>query len=137
MCSDIQTSIFDVPEQSGRRTDPISSHVTLKSLGKDTSLKMMVLRALIDASWNGDEVTLPVTIGSLLFSKPPTNVGSNAMSLPEPVGSSSPSGCGVLARAMTIAVGRCCTSCPPKPLCVGQGSSNDDQLSETTVVDVD
>lgn len=53
-----QTTIFDVPEPSGRRTDPISSHVTLKSLGKDTSLKMMVLRALIAASWNGDEVTL-------------------------------------------------------------------------------
>jgi hypothetical protein len=58
MCSDVQTSIFDVPEPSGRRTDPISSHVTVKSLGKDTSLKMMVLRAFIEASWNGDEVTL-------------------------------------------------------------------------------
>lgn len=56
MPSEIQTSIFDVPEPSGRRTDPISSHVTVKSLGKDTSLKMMVLRALIDASWD-DELT--------------------------------------------------------------------------------
>jgi hypothetical protein len=57
MPSEIQTSIFDVPEPSGRRTDPISSHVTVKSLGKDTSLKMMVLRALIEASWDGDELT--------------------------------------------------------------------------------
>lgn len=57
MCSDVQTSIFDVPEPSGRRTDPISSHVTVKSLGKDTSLKMMVLRALIEASWDGDNLT--------------------------------------------------------------------------------
>ena len=48
-----QTDIFDHgagPRPHARRTDPISSELTLASLGKDTSLNWRVFRAIVALS---------------------------------------------------------------------------------------
>lgn len=61
----METRSMTLPERPAhaRRSDPISSHLTLASLGKDTSLKARVLAAAFRledrgiAAWNDTQLT--------------------------------------------------------------------------------
>jgi len=54
------------PDAHARRSDPISSHLTVGSLGKDTALKHLVLMAAFtlelngNTLWNDTELTLQI-----------------------------------------------------------------------------
>ena len=56
------------PDAHARRSDPISSHLTLQSLGKDTALKSRVLLAAMKLeeqginAWNDTELTAQVEL---------------------------------------------------------------------------